>query len=214
MTPPEFLLLEGAQRLKIGLDERVAGLLSRYCDELLRWNRRINLVARRTGREEALEKHFLDSLALLPLLNGYGVDDSLLDVGTGAGFPGLVIAAARPELRVTLVEPRRKRVAFLRHIVRTLDLKNVRLIACRIEQASTLADQRFGWVTGRAVAEPAAFLAMLTPVLKRQVKVILMLSRSGRASWQERPVPGFRVQMTREYLLPYSGSFRCLIVLG
>ena len=81
-----------------------------------------------------VEKHFLDSLTLLPVIRQYGLDNemnshaSLLDVGTGAGFPGLVLAAALPELDVTLVEPRQKRVFFLCHIIRTLGLTNVQTI--------------------------------------------------------------------------------------
>ncbi len=206
----ETLLLDGATRLGLDLNREGARRLSLYCDELERWNRRINLVARRTGRDGILEKHFLDSLTLLPLL---APGDSLLDVGSGAGFPGLVLAAARPEMEVTLVEPRQKRVAFLRHVVRTLGLSSVRIRACRLEEEAFDA-AGFSFVTGRAVAEPPRFLAMVEPLLVHGARAILMLSAAGRRQWPDARMTGFRVLEERHCILPFSGSTRVLVVVA
>ncbi len=208
----DALLDQGARRLGISLDHDVASRLSLYCDELERWNRRINLVARKTGRREMLEKHFLDSLTLLPLVDEKGA--TLLDVGSGAGFPGLVLAAARPDLEVTLVEPRQKRVAFLRHVVRTLGLANVHIVARRLEEAGELRGRGFSFVTGRAVAEPPLFLSLVEPVLARQTRVILMLAGTAREPWPEGGMPGFRILEQRRLVLPFSGSGRHLVVVA
>ena len=208
----EQLLLEGATRLGLDLDRDGAARLSLYCDELARWNRRINLVARTTDRRALLEKHFLDSLTLLPLVAESGT--SLLDVGSGAGFPGLVLAAVRPRLSVTLLEPRQKRVVFLHHVTRTLGLANVRIVARRLEETGPELQAGFAVVTGRAVAGPARFLAMLEPLLARGARAILMLSPAGRAQWSDAGVPGCRIVAERAYVLPWSGSRRVLLVVA
>ena len=210
----ESLLREGAKRLDLAVDQAAALRLSQYCDELRRWNRRINLVARDTGREVMLEKHFLDSLTLLPLLDSHGGDGSLLDVGSGAGFPGLVLAAARPDMPVILVEPRHKRVAFLRHIVRRLQLVNVEVVARRLDQAEVLRSSRISLVTGRAVAEPARFLGLVRPVVGPGTRVVLMLGGDGRRRLPETERAGWRLLEEQRYVLPWSGSRRSLLVLA
>lgn len=150
-----------------------------YCQELLKWNRRINLIARNTPAPEALEKHFLDSLSLLTILHRYTENTpALLDVGTGAGFPGLVLAAVRQDLQVTLVEPRLKRVSFLRHIVRSLKLENVKIVADRLEHAGCVAGD-FPVITGRAVASVSNFLGLVSSVASADSVVICMQSVTG-----------------------------------
>ena len=100
-----------------------------HAELLARWNARVNLTAV-TEPDEVAEKHFLDSLALLPHV---AQEPSLMDIGSGAGFPGLVVASALPTLRVTLVEPSRKRVTFLREAVRTLGLGAVTILPSKLE---------------------------------------------------------------------------------
>src|SRR3979409_337267 len=92
------------------LDAEQLKLRGRHVDLLLKWNKSINLTAI-TDPDEVVEKHVLDSLALAPVLPS----GSLLDVGTGAGFPGIPVAIARPELEVVLVDSVQKKVAFLKN---------------------------------------------------------------------------------------------------
>jgi 16S rRNA (guanine527-N7)-methyltransferase len=209
------LLDRGLDALGLQLDATAKEKILSYCDELLKWNRRINLVARRTTADEALEKHFLDSLSLLPIMEKYGSSPgkSLLDVGTGAGFPGLVLAVAMPELTVTLVEPRQKRVAFLRHMVRILECANVEILAHRLEE--TDCDERtFTFITSRAVAEAGSFLDMLVPVARPGTRVIVMQgAREGAARPGEELQSGWRLEETRSFQLPFSGVARRLLVL-
>src|SRR5437762_13311087 len=94
----------------------------RYRQELLDWNTRMNLTAI-TGPEEVLIKHFLDSLSVLTVYDHPRT--RLLDIGSGAGFPGLPLKIVRPQWQVVLVEATRKKVAFLQHMIETLHLKNV-----------------------------------------------------------------------------------------
>jgi 16S rRNA (guanine527-N7)-methyltransferase len=168
------LLLAGARQLQLELSDRGLELLLAYLGELLKWRRTVNLIARDTPEAQVIENHFLDSLTLLPLLQEPPVH--LLDVGSGAGFPGLVLACVLPQARFTLVEPRQKRVSFLRHVIRTLGLRNVEVVADRIEPHSTDWPGRFTHITSRAVAEPRLFLALIREMVSPQVQVLLMLA--------------------------------------
>jgi 16S rRNA (guanine527-N7)-methyltransferase len=134
--------------------ERARLLLDRYLEELTRWGTRTNLVGSLERR--ALEVHVRDSLAAVPLL---GRDATVVDLGSGAGFPGVPIAIARPDLRVTLLEIREKRVHFLRHVVRVLELD------CAVVRGSIEAPPAtpFDYALARAVAEPAELFPRARP---------------------------------------------------
>lgn len=206
------LFIRGLDRLGIKLEGDRAENILLYCRELQKWNKRINLIARNTPAAEILEKHFLDSLTLLPMIQQYeNRQASLLDVGTGAGFPGLVLAAALPELEVTLVEPRQKRVSFLRHIIRTLKLANVRVVEDRLEHAG-LSKQDFTFITSRAVADGGRFLAMLGDVPGPDTLVIVMQATDGLQQWIQGS-QGWQLVENRKLQLPFSGAPRLLSVI-
>ena len=117
--------------------------LAEYLSELDRWRRRVNLTGNLTADE--LSDHTLEALVGSNLiLHG----ERVVDIGSGAGFPGLPLAIARPDLSMTLVEPRGKRAAFLRHAARHLGLSNVSVLEARIEE---VGGQTFGFATTRAV---------------------------------------------------------------
>ncbi len=122
---PLHILQEGAGALGLSLTGVQFDQLARYLAELKRWNARINLTALRTDRDMVI-RLFLDSLALLPFL---GDAASLADLGSGAGFPGLVLKIARPEMAVTLVESRGKKAAFLEYMISVLKLTDVKVMA-------------------------------------------------------------------------------------
>ena len=202
------LLVRGAAQLGLAMDAAGVERLLVYLAELMKWSRRVNLIARDTPEAQVVETHFLDSLTLLPFLDGAG-EVHLLDVGSGAGFPGLALACVRPDARFTLCEPRQKRVSFLRHVVRTLGLANVEVVAERIE--AHLADWpgRFTHITSRAVAEPAAFLPLVRPLVTPATRVLLMLARAEGLAGIDRLVSGpWRVDAERRFVLPFSGAPR------
>ncbi len=126
--------------------------LSVYLDLLLKWNARTNLTAIRDP-EEIVRRHFGESLFAAQNL---GHPDTVLDFGSGAGFPGLPIAILRPEIYVTLAESQNKKATFLRETVRTLNLSNVEVWAARVETLPP--DRRFHTITLRAVDDMEAAL--------------------------------------------------------
>jgi 16S rRNA (guanine527-N7)-methyltransferase len=210
------LLQEGAGKLGIALGSDALDRLLVYFAELTKWSRRINLIARDTPEIQILGNHFLDSLTLLPLLRVQGSGPvHLLDVGTGAGFPGLVLACVLPEARFTLVEPRQKRVTFLRHLIRTLQLSNVEVIADRIEPHALAWQGRFSHITSRAVAEPSLFLPLVRPLVKTETKVVLMLAREEALAGIGAMASGpWRIIETQTLTLPLTGVPRLLAVVG
>ena len=137
--------LEAGLRL-LGLDASLAEPLLAYLALLARWNQTYNLTAIRDARE-MLVKHLLDSLAMHARLEGI---ETLADLGTGPGLPGIPLAIARPGLQVTLVESNGKKARFLREAVRQLKLGNARVAESRIESFHPPA--RFDAITARALA--------------------------------------------------------------
>jgi 16S rRNA (guanine527-N7)-methyltransferase len=207
-------LTAGLAKLDIDLPMPAVDRLARYFDELKKWSRKVNLIAKSASDDEIVENHFLDSLTILPLL---GPGCHLLDIGTGAGFPGLVCKAAQPELAVTLVEPREKRLSFLRHVVRTLALSGVVIEGCRVEDEGKLpADGPYTHITGRAVSEIGPFLAMIERFTAPSLRVILMKGPKWREEMAAASATiagsSYRLAEVRECALPFSGARRALVL--
>lgn len=133
---------------EFGLTEDQINKFKRYLELLLEWNEKFNLTAI-TDKDEIEEKHFIDSIALTKFFDIKG--KSLLDVGSGAGFPGLPLAIVEPNARITLLESNGKRVTFLKEVVKDLGLSNVEIIQGRAEEVGTR--EKYDIVTARAVKE-------------------------------------------------------------
>jgi 16S rRNA (guanine527-N7)-methyltransferase len=158
--PSAATLGRGLQELGLDASALSAPLLA-YRDELVRWNAAYNLTAVRDPAE-MVTRHLLDSLALLPAL--YDVPVSrLLDVGSGAGLPGLPLAMARPDWHVTLLDSNGKKARFLRHAVRTLGLPNVEVVEGRVEEH--VPDAPYDAIVSRAFAALGDFLALTARLL-------------------------------------------------
>ena len=207
-------LREGAALLDIDLTDRSVERLVIYFHELRKWSRKINLVARSITDEELIEKHFLDSLTLLRFLPE---NAHLLDVGTGAGFPGLVCRAARDDLSVSLVEPREKRISFLKHVVRTLSLAGVDVHCCRIEdEAQVVSGSGFTHITCRAVTDIRQFILMAERFSGNNPQLMVMKG----PKWHEELVgaedtvrqSSYTFVETHEWKLPFSGAHRALLI--
>jgi 16S rRNA (guanine527-N7)-methyltransferase len=161
--------------------------LSIYLDLLLKWNARTNLTAIRDP-EEIVRRHFGESLfAGVHLASKLAPEATLLDFGSGAGFPGLPIQLLLPELRVTLAESQNKKATFLREVVRTLGL-STQIHAARVEDlpAGTLYDA----VTLRAVDNMPAALAAATPRLATGGWLVLLTAESPTGPAETFPIPG------------------------
>jgi 16S rRNA (guanine527-N7)-methyltransferase len=196
VLPDTFLA--GLHQLNVGLSDRQREQFLRYRQELLDWNTRINLTAI-TKPEEVLLKHFLDSLSLLLVYDQPQV--RLLDIGSGAGFPGLPLKIVRPEWRVTLLEATGKKVTFLRHMIEVLQLEGIEAVHGRAEElaheqkfkayhgnmaparddptinrgSTTMIRYRaaFDVVTGRAVASLPMLLEYAAPFCRVGGQIIL-----------------------------------------
>ena len=206
-------LLCGISRYDVSVDDAGIDKLYIYFQELKRWSARINLIAKETGDQVIVEKHFIDSLVLLTLLDDK--TDYLLDVGSGAGLPGLVCKIAKPELNVDLLEPRMKRVSFLRHVVRTCRLDGIDVLSNRLEQGSRLgSEEKYTCVIGRAVADIGQFLSMCDRFAKSGVRVVCMKGPKFRQELDEAAgtITNWKLTFLKEYNLPFSGSSRALLV--
>jgi 16S rRNA (guanine527-N7)-methyltransferase len=168
----EKYLMQGASSLALELSQGQTSQYIAYTEELKKWSKRINLTALKDDKDIAV-LHFLDSLTALGYIKQGG---SLLDIGTGAGFPGLVLKIACPELELTLLEPTGKKVIFLRHIVRTLGLKGVEVINGRAEDKAIIAkiEKSFDCVISRALSELSRFLVLATPYVKEGGRIVAM----------------------------------------
>lgn len=203
------VLIEGTSTFGIKLGQnQVSSLASYYC-ELDRWNQKINLTAIKDTKEIAV-KHFLDSLLYSQALE-QRKNASLLDVGSGAGFPGLPLKILAPELHVTLLDPNEKKTSFLRHIIGTLDLKNVSVLSKNLRDFSRVPEGhgRFSYIVTRAV-EAAQILPFSSVLLEEEGRVILCLAK---ALDSDPGKYGFKVSREFAYELPHGFGRRVLTVL-
>jgi 16S rRNA (guanine527-N7)-methyltransferase len=211
-APLKALLEEALAMEGWVLSEGVVDSLARYAEEMLRWGRRINLTAL-VEPSEVVEKHFVDSLHLLPLLRG---SQRLLDLGSGAGFPGAVLAMAMPGLEVCLVEASAKKAAFLRHVAVHCGLHprlQVRKLYAR-GQAEAEGLEGFDAVVARALMEVEAFVPLAKNYVWPGGKVLAML---GKTDETRRPAlealaaaEGCRLAEFRCFCLKPSGHQRAL----
>lgn len=165
--------------LGVSLDPTAIKQLAEYLGHLLGMNTRMNLTAIRSPAE-AWDKHVLDALTLIPLLAETHANAKVLDVGSGGGVPGIPVAIARPDLRVTLLDATQKKIAFLSGVSAAIGLGNVDAIAGRAEQlAQTKGARSFDVVTARAVGRLSLLVSLTAPFAKRGG--LLLLIKGQRA---------------------------------
>ena len=181
-----------------------------YLQEVMKWNEKTNLTGHKK-EEEIIGNLFIDSLACTKVL----LPDtacSILDIGTGAGFPGIPMGIVSPQQAVTLLEPNLKKVAFLHHIIGSLTLPNVRVEPCRIEQFSEKREfhKKFDWVFMKALRFDLG-LAYVTPLLSECGKCVFCRAEPLTPDL----VPtGFSVVDELPYELPFGLGNRLLSIVG
>ncbi len=208
------LLKNGAEQLGVQLDDSKAASLFEYKRILLEWNEKMNLTAIKE-EQEFIIKHFVDSLSILPLL---GNVRSLIDVGTGAGFPGIPLKIAQPLLEIVLLDSLEKRIGFLKAVISELKLDGITAVHLRAEDAgmSLLHREKYDAAVARAVASLPILLEYCLPLVKTEGIFIAMKGSSTEEiadSKKALELLGGKIEEVKEFILPGSNMKRSIIIV-
>ena len=206
--------IKEVEKLNISVTKENLASLAKYKDLLVEYNKKFNLTAIKSD-EEIYLKHFYDSLTLIKAysLNG---NLKLLDIGTGAGFPGIVLKIFYPDLELTLLDSNHKKIAFLEVVIKELNLKNVTCINSRAENLPKTYREYFDIVTSRAVAHLRILLELSIPYLKVGGKLIAMKGLSEEEIKENTKILeklDSRIVDTIKFNLPIEGSNRSLVIV-
>ena len=210
MNREEFIT--AVKELGICITDKQLEQLNKYYKALVEWNKKINLTSI-TEEKDVYLKHFYDSLTLFKEYD-LTKDVSLCDVGTGAGFPGIVLKIVFPNLKITLVDSLQKRLKFLDYVIKLLDLKDVELVHERMEYYSKQNEEKFDIITSRAVAKVKILVEISFKALKISGHLILMkASFEEELSDAEKIIKdiGGKVVDVNTFKLPIENSQRALI---
>lgn len=206
--------IKEVEKLNISITKENLASLAKYKDLLVEYNKKFNLTAIKSD-EEIYLKHFYDSLTLIKAysLNG---NLKLLDIGTGAGFPGIVLKIFYPDLELTLLDSNHKKIAFLEVVIKELNLKNVTCINSRAESLPKTYREYFDIVTSRAVAHLRILLELSIPYLKVGGKLIAMKGLSEEEIKESAKILeklDSTIVDTIKFNLPIEGSNRSLVIV-
>lgn len=199
-------LTEGIKTLRLELDEAQVAKLMDYLALLAKWNSVYNLTAVRDPRQ-MVTQHLLDSLAAVP---AFADARNVLDVGAGGGLPGIVLAVARPGMRVSMIDTVHKKTAFLTQVKAELGLANVTVHTMRVEQLEVV--EKFDVITSRAFAELADFVNWSNHLLEEGGRYIAMKGIMPGEEIARLPA-GWRVAETRPLDVPGMDAERHLIFI-
>jgi 16S rRNA (guanine527-N7)-methyltransferase len=204
----EAALRRGAEKLGVNLSPSATAKLLLFARELKRWSAKVPLVSRRS-LSDLLEKHVLDSLALSPDLSGA---ESVIDIGSGGGFPGIPLKVQSPSLTVVLVESSAKKAAFLRHVAARLDLGGLSIHSVRAAGKPDFEGlPRSEVVISRAFAPLPSWLALGLHYLRPGGRVFAMLAQDDDAALEQAAVQaGAKLLSVRRFSLPFSGASRAI----
>ena len=187
----------------------------KYMNLLIEWNEKMNLTAI-TEPKEIILKHFIDSITILKYIDD---NSKLVDVGTGAGFPGVPLSIMNPTLKITLVDSLNKRLIFLQEVVKELNLKNIEIVHARAEEFGQNKNYRekFDIATSRAVANLATLSEYLVPLVKIGGKIISMKASNAKEEINDAQkaieVLGGKIEKIEEFDLPESDIGRTIIII-
>ncbi len=206
------LLLEGSRYLGLTLSQKQIDSFSSYLSLLLTWNSRFNLTSIKSPTL-IIRLHFIDSLAIAPFISPSG---RLMDVGSGAGFPGIPLKIISPKKEVILVEPQRKKANFMREVIRTLKIDGMEVIEERAEKIDPRMIGLFSEVVTRALGSPDLFLRISFPLLSTGGRSVIMHGPTGAGLFGSKKLRhtsvGFSERRLEHYDLPIGGEKRTLLI--
>ena len=198
------------KKLGIKITDEEINKLEKYAELLKKWNEKINLTAI-TEKEQVYLKHFYDSLTLVKAIDLNKVN-TLCDLGTGAGFPGLVLKIFFPQLELTLVDALNKRINFLNIVIKELSLDNVTLVHARAEEYGKEHRECFDVVTARALSSFPVLLEYGIPLLKINGHLIALRGLNDSAEGiNALNVLNSKINKIIEFKLPFEESNRTLV---
>jgi len=194
----------------VSINEHQLAKLSQYVDLLRAWSSRVRLISR-NDRDRVWQQHILDCLSLVPSLPNAG---RYLDLGSGAGLPGIVVSILHPELETVLFEPARMKNLFLVEAIRLLGLSNVSAVKCRAEDIATDPEytSRFDCATARAVGSLPTLCDWIRPLLLPRGFLIALKGPDGLTEFTG-GIPDDIEANVKHFTLPLTGRKRCLISL-
>jgi len=205
------LLTEGANAFGLRLSSAQVHALQTYLSHLMTWNQRLNLTSIRDP-ELMVRRHLIDCIAVVPSIRPTG---HLMDVGSGAGLPGIPIKVLHPDKEVTLLEPRRKRANFLRHVIRALGLTGIRVLEERINVLKPDQLQPLDEIIARAFTDNEGFLRAGSALLAPKGTCVLMHGPTGLEFLEKTrhvlQALGLEALPPKIFTLPFGGEHRTVL---
>jgi 16S rRNA (guanine527-N7)-methyltransferase len=188
--------------------------LEKYYELLIEYNKVMNLTGI-TEKDQVYLKHFYDSLTIIKAIDLKNYN-SFCDMGTGAGFPGVVVKIFYPNLHVTLIDSLNKRINFLNEVIKQLNLENIEAIHARLEEYGKDNREKFDIVASRAVAKTNILLEYASPMLKINGKFVCMKGNMMNESNYQNAMQKLNMKEEKniEFLLPFENSDRTIIVFN
>ena len=209
-----YLFIEKKKKLGIELTSQQLEKLNQFYELLISWNQKMNLT-RIIEKEDVYLKHFYDSLTLSKVID-LKQDLTLCDVGSGAGFPGIVLKICFPNLKITLLDSLQKRVNYLNEIIKELDLKNIEAIHTRAEDYAKQNREKFDIVTARAVANLKILSELCIPMVKVNGLFIAMkanIEEEIENSTEILKKLDSKIEKIETFYLPIENSIRNIIMI-
>lgn len=173
-------LIVGAGELGVDVSEKDVDLFFKYLENLKNWNEKINLTSIKDDRG-IIVSHFLDSISIAPIIED---EKKVLDIGSGAGFPGIPLKIVRPGLEVTMLDSVNKKVSFMNDTIRKLGIEGIKAVWGRAEESqSNITLHHFDYVVCRAVGSISDTLKLSSPYVSEDGVIVLMRGKGGSEEW-------------------------------